>query len=100
MVGKLLNKIFGSRNDRLVKVMRKTVAQINDFEPTLQALTDEQLKAKTDEFRQRLEQGEELNAVMPEAFAAGISSRPDQIVLMVELKGGNDGLNTLIPFRL
>lgn len=69
MVGKLLNKIFGSRNERLVKSMRKVVAQINDFEPTLQSLSDEQLKAKTDEFRQRLEQGEALNTVMPEAFA-------------------------------
>lgn len=69
MVGKLFKKIFGSRNERLVKTMRKVVAQINDFEPALQSLTDEQLKAKTDEFRQRLEQGEELNAVMPEAFA-------------------------------
>ena len=69
MVGKLFKKLFGSRNERLVKVMRKTVAQMNGFEPSLQALTDEQLKAKTDEFRQRLEQGEELNALMPEAFA-------------------------------
>ena len=69
MVGKLFKKIFGSRNDRLVKTMRKTVAQINALEPELQALTDEQLKAKTDEFRQRLEQGEDLNALLPEAFA-------------------------------
>ena len=44
MVGKLLKKIFGSRNERLVKAMRKVAAQINDFEPALQALTDEQLK--------------------------------------------------------
>lgn len=49
--------------------MRKIVAQINDFEPALQSLSDEQLKAKTDEFRQRLQQGEELDAIMPEAFA-------------------------------
>ena len=69
MVGKLLNKIFGSRNDRQIKAMRKIVAQINDFEPALQAFSDEQLKAKTDEFRQRLEQGETLDAIMPEAFA-------------------------------
>lgn len=69
MVSKLLNKIFGSRNERLVKAMRKIVAKINDLESSLQALTDEQLKAKTDEFRQRLEQGEELNSIMPEAFA-------------------------------
>ena len=69
MASKLLKKIFGSRNDRLVKAMRKIVAKINDLEPSLQALTDEQLKAKTDEFRQRLEQGEDLNSIMPEAFA-------------------------------
>jgi len=69
MVGKLFKNIFGSRNDRLVKAMRKIVAQINDFEPALQSLTDEQLKAKTDEFRQRLEQGEELDIILPEAFA-------------------------------
>ncbi len=69
MVGKLFKKIFGSRNDRLVKAMRKSVAQINALEPALQSLTDEQLKAKTDEFRQRLVQGEDLNALMPEAFA-------------------------------
>ena len=69
MVGKLFRKIFGSRNDRLVKVMRKIVEQINDFEPALQALNDEQLKAKTDEFRQRLEKGEDLDTLLPEAFA-------------------------------
>ena len=69
MVSKLLNKIFGSRNERLVKAMRKIVAQINDLEPSLQSLSDEQLKAKTDEFRQRLDDGETLNTIMPEAFA-------------------------------
>lgn len=69
MVGKLFKKIFGSRNERLVKAMRKIVAQINELESGLQSLSDEQLKAKTDEFRQRLEQGEELNAILPEAFA-------------------------------
>jgi len=69
MVGKLFKKIFGSRNDRLVKAMRKIVAQINDLESGLQSLSDEQLKAKTDEFRQRLEQGETLDTLLPEAFA-------------------------------
>ena len=49
MVCKLFKKIFGSRNERLVKAMGKVVAQINDFEPALQPLTDEQLKAKTEE---------------------------------------------------
>ena len=69
MVGKLFKKIFGSRNDRLVKAMRKVVAKINELEPGMQALTDEQLKSKTDEFRQRLEQGETLDNLLPEAFA-------------------------------
>lgn len=69
MVGKLFKKIFGSRNDRLVKTMRKTVAQINDFESGLQSLSDDQLKAKTEEFRKRLNDGEILNTLLPEAFA-------------------------------
>ncbi len=69
MVGKFFKKIFGSRNERLVKAMRKIVAQINDLESGLQSLTDEQLKAKTEEFRKRLEQSEELNTLLPEAFA-------------------------------
>jgi preprotein translocase subunit SecA len=69
MVGKLFKKIFGSRNERLVKNMRKIVAQINELEAGLQSLTDEELKSKTVQFRQRLEQGEELNGMLPEAFA-------------------------------
>ena len=69
MVGKFFKKIFGSRNERLVKAMRKIVAQINDLEPGLQSLSDEQLKAKTDEFRKRLDDGEILNTILPEAFA-------------------------------
>ncbi|AKH20530.1 preprotein translocase subunit SecA [Sedimenticola thiotaurini] len=69
MVSKILRKVFGSRNDRLIKRMSKVVAQINALEPELEALTDDELKAKTGEFRQRLEQGAELNSLMPEAFA-------------------------------
>ncbi|MCW8904383.1 preprotein translocase subunit SecA [Sedimenticola sp.] len=69
MVSKILRKVFGSRNDRLVKRMSKVVDQINALEPELQALTDDELKAKTAEFRARLEQGAELNTLMPEAFA-------------------------------
>ncbi|WP_275097470.1 preprotein translocase subunit SecA [Sedimenticola hydrogenitrophicus] len=69
MVSNILRKVFGSRNDRLIKRMSKVVAQINGLEPELQALTDEELKAKTGEFRARLEQGTELNSLMPEAFA-------------------------------
>ncbi len=69
MVSKILRKVFGSRNDRLVKRMFKVVAQINDLEPGIQQLSDEELKAKTAEFKQRLEQGEALNDLMPEVFA-------------------------------
>ncbi len=69
-MAKLLSKIFGSRNERLVKRMRKTVAQINDLEHQFEALSDEQLKAKTLEFRERHEAGESLDALMPEAFSA------------------------------
>ncbi len=69
MVSKLLSKIFGSRNDRLIKQMSKTVAKINEFESTLQPLSDEELKAKTIEFKQRLEKGETLDELLPEAFA-------------------------------
>ena len=69
MVGKLFKKIFGSRNERLVKLMRKDVAKINELESGLQSLSDEQLKAKTEEFRNRLNDGEILNMLLPEAFA-------------------------------
>jgi len=65
----LLKKIIGSRNDRLLKQYRKQVAQINALEPSIQALSDDALKAKTDEFRQRLADGKSLNSLLPEAFA-------------------------------
>ncbi|MBV2182313.1 MAG: preprotein translocase subunit SecA [Castellaniella sp.] len=65
----LLKKIIGSRNDRLLKQYRKQVAQINALEPSLQALSDDELKAKTDEFRQRIAGGKSLNSLLPEAFA-------------------------------
>ncbi|MBW7926369.1 MAG: preprotein translocase subunit SecA, partial [Burkholderiaceae bacterium] len=64
-----LTRIFGSRNERLLKGYRKTVAQINALEPQTQALGDEQLAGKTAEFRQRIEAGETLDALLPEAFA-------------------------------
>ncbi|HEC17684.1 MAG TPA: preprotein translocase subunit SecA [Sedimenticola sp.] len=70
MVSNILRKVFGSRNERLIKQMSKTVAKINQLEPSFQALSDEELQAKTAEFRQRLEQGESLDALLPEAFAA------------------------------
>ena len=69
MLSALFKKIFGSRNERLVKQYAQNVKAINALEPSMQALTDEQLKAKTDEFKQRYQQGESLEKLLPEAFA-------------------------------
>lgn len=65
----LLKKIFGSRNDRLIKAMGKTVQKINAFESEMHALNDDQLRQKTDEFRTRLTAGASLESLLPEAFA-------------------------------
>ena len=70
MISKLASKIFGSRNQRIIKRHRKTVEKINQLEPEFGALSDEELAAKTVEFRQRHEDGESLDALLPEAFAA------------------------------
>ncbi len=64
-----LTQIFGSRNDRLIKQYRKTVVLINALEAQYEAFSDEQLRAKTDEFRARVAQGESLDNILPEAFA-------------------------------
>jgi preprotein translocase subunit SecA len=64
-----LTKIFGSRNQRLLKQYQKTVRQINALETQFEALSDEQLQAKTPEFKARLASGESLDAILPEAFA-------------------------------
>ncbi len=69
MAIQLLTKIFGSRNDRLLKGYRKTVERINALESQLEKLSDADLQAMTAQFRQRLEQGETLDALLPEAFA-------------------------------
>ncbi|MEJ1356238.1 MAG: preprotein translocase subunit SecA [Candidatus Sedimenticola sp. (ex Thyasira tokunagai)] len=69
MVSKIIKKIFGSRNDRMVKRMMKDVAKINELEANLQALSDDELKARTEEFRRRLESGEQLDDLLFEAFA-------------------------------
>ena len=69
MIQALLAKVFGSRNDRMVKSMTKIVAKINAFEPTNKALSDAELKAKTNEFRARFDKGETLDQLLPEAFA-------------------------------
>ena len=64
-----LTKIFGSRNDRLLKTYRKTVERINALEAGLESLSDDELKAKTQNFRDRAAAGESLDALLPEAFA-------------------------------
>ncbi|MBT3967136.1 MAG: preprotein translocase subunit SecA, partial [Gammaproteobacteria bacterium] len=70
MIKKVFKKVFGSRNDRLVKKMRKAVAEINALEPAFQALSDEALQGKTAEFRSRFQEGTSLDDLLPEAFAA------------------------------
>lgn len=69
MLNALMTKIFGSRNQRILKQLRKSVVDINKLEPTIEALSDQELKAKTDEFRQRLKDGASLDSLIPEAFA-------------------------------
>ena len=69
MLNNLLKKIFGSRNDRLIKQYYQAVGVINALEPGLEALTDTELRAKTDEFKSRIAEGETLDALLPEAFA-------------------------------
>ncbi|MEE3661095.1 preprotein translocase subunit SecA [Brenneria sp. g21c3] len=69
MVMNILTKIFGSRNERTLRRMRKKVDIINRLEPDMEKLSDDELKAKTDEFRERLKKGESLDGLLPEAFA-------------------------------
>ncbi|MDA5489057.1 preprotein translocase subunit SecA [Yersinia kristensenii] len=69
MLIKLLTKVFGSRNDRTLRRMRKVVELINRMEPEVEKLTDAELRAKTDEFRERLAKGAVLETLIPEAFA-------------------------------
>ncbi len=69
MAKNFLTQIFGSRNDRLLKQYRRVVEQINALEPQLEQLTDDQLRGKTQEFKDRVANGEALDALLPEAFA-------------------------------
>ena len=70
MLGKLARTVFGSANDRFVKRQFKIVQQINALEPEIEKLNNDELKGKTDEFRRRLKEGETLDDILPEAFAA------------------------------
>ena len=69
MLGQIARKIFGSANDRFVKKQYKIVNQINALEPSFEKLSDEELKAKTEEYRNRIKDGETLDDLLPEAFA-------------------------------
>src|SRR6187431_2447350 len=69
MIGKLIKAVFGSKNERELKRMNKVVLRINALEPDMQKLSDEQLKSKTTEFRERYQKGETLEQLLPEAFA-------------------------------
>ncbi|SPC11341.1 preprotein translocase subunit SecA [Cupriavidus taiwanensis] len=69
MITGLLKKVFGSRNERLIKQYRRTVAQINALEPKFEQLSDDELRGMTEAFRQRHAGGESLEALLPEAFA-------------------------------
>jgi len=97
MVRKLLRKVFGSRNDRLVKNYLKIVAKINALEDDMSALSDADLQAKTDAFRGRLADGQTLADILPEAFAV-VREASKRVMGMrhfdVQLVGGmalNDG---------
>lgn len=69
MLNTLMKKMFKSRNERILRRLEKNVIAVNTFEPVLKLLSDEQLKAKTNEFKERLQKGETLDDVLPEAFA-------------------------------
>jgi preprotein translocase subunit SecA len=69
MINNLLKKVFGSRNDRLIKQYTRAVRRINDLEPAIAALSDDELRARTGAFKERVANGEELDAILPEAFA-------------------------------
>jgi len=104
MIGTLLQKVFGSKHGRVVKRLAPVVEEINRFAASYQALSDEELRGKTAEFRARLAEGEELDDVLPEAFAAvkeacrrlvgkswpvvGVETRWDMVPYDVQLIGG------------
>ena len=75
MLKLIVNKLFGTRNERELKKFIPLVEKIGSFEPEIQKLSDEGLRAKTQEFRDRLANGETLDDLLPEAFAV-VSDRP------------------------
>ena len=89
MIDRVLTKVFGSKHDRDIKRMQPRVAAINDAEGSIQPLSDDELRAKTAEFRERIEAGESLDALLVEAFAVAreaawrtVHMRPFDVQLM------------------
>ena len=91
MFASIFKKVFGSRNDRLLKKLKKTVVAVNGFEEAFEALSDDELKAKTAVFRERLEKGESTDAIAAEAFAV-VREASKRVFGMrhfdVQMKGG------------
>ena len=91
MAKNLLTQIFGSRNDRLLKHYRKTVERINAMEPQFEKLSDDELRGKTQEFKDRVAKGESLDDLLPEAFAV-VREGSKRVMKMrhfdVQLQGG------------
>ena len=69
IINNVLSKVVGSRHDRAIKKFTKLVAEINSFEKDMQALGDDELRAKTQQFRERLDKEDSLESILPEAFA-------------------------------
>ena len=69
IINKVLSKVVGSHHERVIKKYTKLVAQINSFERAMQALGDGELRAKTQQFRERLDKEDTLESILPEAFA-------------------------------
>ena len=91
MFASIFKKVFGSRNDRLLKKLKKTVVIINGFEKQFEALSDDELKAKTQEFKDRLQKGETTDSIAAEAFAV-VREASKRVYAMrhfdVQMKGG------------
>ena len=87
MISNSLKKLFGTRNDRELRRMGKVVKQINAFTDEIKALSNEQLAAKTAEFKQRLAGGESLDKILPEAFAVTREAGAINLMLVMLLGG-------------
>jgi preprotein translocase subunit SecA len=96
MAFNFLTKIFGSRNDRLLKTYRKNTERINGLEAQFAKLSDEELRAKTDEFKQRVAQGEALESLLPEAFAV-VREGSKRVMKMRHLRRAAAGRHGLAP---